>query len=347
MGESAKLMRRLSHIARMCQPGQVRSMATSSSTVPECMRPLRYFFDVHGFVVLRGLLSGAEVGSLNSAVDANEPRFKERPADLRNSKLHSFQGDGVTGRKDAGDMLMWDKPHCDPFRSLLAHPSLVPLLNMLLGDGYRLDHLPLLIRQQKGAEGFDFHGGAVGAEGVFNDEIEYKVRPGPAGEPRIMNKLVNVAFALTHTRPGDGGFVIYPGSHKAHFPMPEKIANLDQGWSDLVHTPVLAPGDVVVFSEATAHGALPWCAEHERRSLFFRFSPATSAYGRGYTDIFSRSLLDALTPAQAAVLQPPFHTRLDRPVLRSNGANVEKVIATPRGDLKKNFDQNVFGTEYF
>jgi hypothetical protein len=242
---------------------------------------------------------------------------------------------------------MWDKPHCDPFRSLLAHPSLVPRLNMILGDGYRLDHLPLLIRQRKGAEGFDFHGGAIGAEGGFNDEIEYKVAPGPGGEPRIMNKLVNVAFALTDTNPGDGGFVVYPGSHKAHFPMPEKVANLEEGFAEFAHTPVLEAGDVVVFSEATAHGALPWSGEQERRSLFFRFSPATSAYGRGYGDIFSKSLLEDLTPAQAAVLQPPFHTRLDRPVLRSNGTTVKAIVGSPRADEKKDFDKEVFGAEYF
>ena len=36
-------------------------------------------------------------------------------------------------------------------------------------------------------------------------------------------------------------------------------------------------GDCVVFSEATTHGALPWSAAHERRSLIVRYCPGNNA----------------------------------------------------------------------
>ena len=52
-------------------------------------------------------------------------------------------------RMDLGGMLTWDPPDCDVFRSILAHPRPVPHLRALLGDGYRMDHLPLLITQTK------------------------------------------------------------------------------------------------------------------------------------------------------------------------------------------------------
>ena len=39
---------------------------------------------------------------------------------------------------------------------MLAHPRLVPYLHELVGPGYRLDHNPLLIMQDPGAEGSEY-----------------------------------------------------------------------------------------------------------------------------------------------------------------------------------------------
>ena len=79
------------------------------------------------------------------------------PRQLRNTKVGSpLSGDGSTGRRDLGGMLEWNDGEL--FRSVLAHPKLVPYFHLLLGTGYRMDHLPLLISQSKGAEGFSLHG---------------------------------------------------------------------------------------------------------------------------------------------------------------------------------------------
>ena len=50
-----------------------------------------------------------------------------------------------------------------------------------------------------------------------------------------------------------------------------------------------------------------------------------------------------LTEAEAAVLQPPFHARLDRTTLRDDGT----AELVPREDYKKAFDKQVFGKNYF
>ncbi len=52
---------------------------------------------------------------------------------------------------------------------MLALPTLIPFLNAVVGPGYRLDHLPLTIIQRPGAEGFDFHGGAIASSGAWNE----------------------------------------------------------------------------------------------------------------------------------------------------------------------------------
>ena len=69
--------------------------------------------------------------------------------------------------------------------------------------------------------------------------------------------------------------------------------------------PCPAAGDVLLFSEATTHGTLPWASDTERRTALFRFAPANSAYGRSYLEGMA-DMVD-LTPEEKAVLQPPFN----------------------------------------
>jgi hypothetical protein len=73
-------------------------------------------------------------------------------------------------------------------------------------------------------------------------------------------------------------------------------------------------------------------------------------YGRGYLEI-DPALLEGMTDAQRAVLQPPYATRLERPVLASGGdasssAGVHVQIRQ-RSEAKKQFDTQLFGTKYF
>jgi hypothetical protein len=64
--------------------------------------------------------------------------------------------------------------------------------------------------------------------------------------------------------------------------VPPDLADLaDPELASLVVQPALSPGDLLVFSEPTLHGTLPWAAEHQRRTCIYRFAPAGSAYGRG------------------------------------------------------------------
>jgi hypothetical protein len=67
---------------------------------------------------------------------------------LRNAKAGGmFSAAGA--RMDMGGMLHWQSPHCDLFRNVLAHPRLLPVMHTLLGQGYRLDHQPIVIAQEK------------------------------------------------------------------------------------------------------------------------------------------------------------------------------------------------------
>ena len=99
----------------------------------------KYLFDVHGYLVIEGALSPQEVAAANAAVDHHADAISIRPNDLANG---STTLRGTTGRGDLGGMLTWDKPHCDVFRQMIAHPRLMPYLEELLGSGPRLDLAP-------------------------------------------------------------------------------------------------------------------------------------------------------------------------------------------------------------
>ena len=81
-----------------------------------------------------------------------------------------------------------------------------------------------------------------------------------------------------------------------------------------------------------------------RRTVIYRFAPAGSAYGRGYLPTWPAEALDGMTEAQAAVMQAPFHPRMNRTYVNENG---EAVAAKPREAFKTEFDERVFGTTYF
>ena len=95
-----------------------------------------------------------------------------------------------------------------------AHPHPIPdsrnaLLGLgrpgLCGEGYRLDHQPLLIVQDGDSEGFNLHGGPVKdrdghAAGAFNPELQYRCVNG-----QQWTSLLAISVQLCDHNPGDGG----------------------------------------------------------------------------------------------------------------------------------------------
>ena len=253
----------------------------------------RYLFDLNGFIIVRNVFTVDEIAQANAAIDARSERIVERKGDLRlgGNKGDPLAGDGVTGRADLGGMLEWPAPDRDLFRSVLTHPKLVPYYHALVGEAYRMDHLPLLIQQAPGADGFVFHGGKMNDDGTWCDELAYHWNQG-----RMYNRLLAASVALTRTEPGDGGFCVVRGS-PGRTSRARPVRSAVRGTPRLVDNPGLEPGDVLFFTEASTHGTLPWSAEHTRRAALYRFAPATSAYGRAYLTQAHWGGMDDLTDA--------------------------------------------------
>ena len=122
----------------------------------------KYLFDLNGFIIVRNVLSSEEVKAANAAINRHEDQFIERSdPSLRNAVEGTALYGSGPGRKDLGRVLEWGSEDSKVFKSILAHERLLPFYHGLLGKGYRMDHLPFVIRQDMGGEGFQLHGGTI------------------------------------------------------------------------------------------------------------------------------------------------------------------------------------------
>ena len=72
---------------------------------------------------------------------------------------------------------------------------------------------------------------------------------------------------------------------------------------------VCKAGAAAIFTEAVTHGTLPWTADHPRRSVMTRYTAGNLAYVPAY------EMPEWANERQRAVMEKPYHNRLDRPVL--------------------------------
>jgi hypothetical protein len=254
---------------------------------------LKYLFDLNGYLHLKQVLTPEEVASLNAGID--------RHADQMQAIDRSLIGEssalgGTSRRKDLGGMLDWERPYCEPFRRLLVHPTIKPILEGVLGTGYRLDHGPGLIAMDKGCEGGTLHGGGIERRDI--SEV-YFFKGG-----RIFTGLTVVEYLLADEGPGDGGVAVVPGSHKANLACPRDMLLWEKHREHVLEINGKA-GDAIIFTETLTHGTLPWTADHERRALLYKFSPGTLAYGSGPHDVAYADYIDDMAEDERAVMEAP------------------------------------------
>ena len=309
-------------------------------------RCLQDLFDLNGFLIVRNVLSSAEIAACHDAIDKHmdEAIARDDPS-LRNAVKGSPMYGSGPPRLDLGGIFEWGEIDSKVFKSVLAHPRLVPLFHGFLGKGYRLDHIPFVLMNNKGGEGFQLHGGTVDCtSGEYNHNLAYNCHNG-----NIRSTLLGCNVMLVDHNPGDGGFCVVPGSHKSNFKMPPGMVD-GLAHNEYIIQPSTKAGDVVLFSEGTVHGAMGWTSNTQRRCALYRFAPATMAYGRSYfqddeteSTSWPSKFYDDLDDAQKSVLEPPYANRLDRPNIKEDGS----VELTQRSERKRRHDKDVFKTKYF
>jgi ectoine hydroxylase-related dioxygenase (phytanoyl-CoA dioxygenase family) len=247
----------------------------------------RYRFDRQGYLVVEDAIDADTVSELNRLIDERDPPEPTL--------------DPGSGRRLNG-FLEWGQPFCD----LLDHDRILPILGELLGDGFRLDHY-YGIYLRKGAEPLGLHGGGT----PFEPEEFYHVHDGD-----LYSGLVVVTWNLRDSGPASGGFCCIPGSHKANYETPDWLAEAvgEADHPDDLPPDVVVPdapaGSLSIFTEALTHGTAPWVADHQRRSLLYKYSPGHESWVDSYPT--PPETVD-LTARQEKLFEPPYVP--DRPSL--------------------------------
>jgi hypothetical protein len=92
------------------------------------------------------------------------------------------------------------------------------------------------------------------------------------GTKSIYCDLFTAFLYLTDVRPGDGGLVVIPGSHKSEFYYPkENPYPLDMHGAVTV---TVNAGDFIIMPLRLVHGAHKWRpTDRDRRMMFYTFGP--------------------------------------------------------------------------
>ena len=232
----------------------------------------RYLYDLRGYLVLEQVLDAQQLEQMHREMD--EHGVKDPDNNPNRSRFGGFLGWG------------------ENWRGLIDHPRLVPVLEELLGEGFRLDHAyGMAARASVAPTGENLHHHA----GMFAHGCYYTTHG-----PQMHNGLIVVSYALVDMDESTGGFCCIPGSHKATYPTPEQYTRIQD--NPLLASPPLKAGDALIFCEALTHGTRAWIdREHERRTVLIKYCP-------GYMQWAKKPMsaeVDGLTDRQRQILSGP------------------------------------------
>lgn len=235
---------------------------------------LKFAFDVQGHAHLRGALTPDEM--------AQYARWIDEAHNIDIAALNAAQPERLRHQLNRPISRILD---ADPrFACFLDHPAVAPLLIECLGRDYRhLDNE--LYFTYPGYEGGGWHRG---------------VNAHPTGhvvDHRFICPMVKVFYCLSDVGPGEGEFVVVPGSHRAQFKVDMK------GRVDLPAQHIfddVKAGDVIVFNEALLHNGRPNSSQKTRKTIIINFGREDAGAWPGYEP--AAATLEAVTPRQRAIL---------------------------------------------
>ena len=234
---------------------------------------LNFTFDVQGYLHLRGALSAPEV--------AEQRALMEQAQD---TNIATLNADNPAATKDQLNRPLSRFIDADPhFARLLDHPAVEPLMREFLGQDYRHIDNDLFYTYP------DFAGG----------HWHRGVRAHPTGhvvDGQFICPMVKIFYCLTDVGPGEGEFVVVPGSHKAQFEI--DITRVDLPGQHCFDD--VAAGDVIIFNEALLHNGRPNPSTKTRQTLIINCGRADAGVWPGYAPL--PATLEALTWRQRAIM---------------------------------------------
>jgi hypothetical protein len=240
----------------------------------------KYLFDLQGYVVLNGVLPGAYVDECNRILEVLEEASPgQYPEGVVQSKARTN-----------AELYLSNILQADPLlHRLIDVPEVIDVVREVSRGLFRLNHAYSISHWGDGYT--RLHMGAV----PIHPKAAYTCANG-----QIFSLLTKAAFPIRNHSIDDGCFAVIPGSHKANFERP---------WGDhpdqnppLVAIPA-KPGDVIVFTEALAHGSVINVSGRTRRTIYCCYSVG---YMPDWTKLhltFSQSFLNQVSPERREILR--------------------------------------------
>lgn len=257
----------------------------------------KFFFDLRGYLLLKGSLSKRDVADINAAIDALLPM---QPGEW-NGYVH-----GHSYGDDEGLNLQQIYEGGEPFERLIDHPSWIDKVKTFVGGAGTFDyhHGPLFIDEcfasiRGPGQAIGLHSGAH--ERTKRTQFRYHDGEFHCGQ-------INVLMALTDIGEGDGATMVIPGSHKSNFSHPdlEKYQmRSDEPYVDKVEGAIeihMDAGDAILFVDCIAHGSAKRVNPGDRRIIVFRYGPSWGNFRHGYR--VSDELVARLTPERLRIVRP-------------------------------------------
>ena len=234
----------------------------------------QYLYDLQGYLVFEDVLGKDEVATINQLLDehlTNLPEDRPGKTQGKAGKYNTYRFGMAGGSYASGPgFLDWGKPLVD----LIEHPLIMEIMRMQLGDCFRLDRI-FGMQMQKGMKAGKLHAD-YGASEPFARAEPGKYYPQPGFQ--ALHGFGVAALSLTDSGPETGGLCLIPGSHNSHFKLPDQVRG--EKYSKIVICPRAPAGSMVFFSEATTHGTAAWTADHERRSLLYKYCASQLTWSR-------------------------------------------------------------------
>ena len=244
----------------------------------------KWHFDIQGYLVQRNAVSPEDVaGMLRLADEWHALEDGELPPPL------STYRDAST--KPTSPRSIFQAEYVDEvFERLVLNREIMQVV-LVLTDNCPQHAGTGLARNTRETDDLPFHGGVSG--GIHHPANDYQAA-------RIFATFLNAGVSLVDV-PAGTGFVCIPGSHKAHFPKPDRVTIYDG--PPLVANPAVRAGDAVLFTEALCHGARGWTEENPRTTAFVRYTTSYASWSPGggpmeeYRDRISPDLYELKKPA--------------------------------------------------
>lgn len=252
-----------------------------------------FMFDLKGYLILKKALEPELLDTLNKEFDAF-PDI-ERGQWYRNAQ-----------RRDYTDTVGYELHQCvevgGPFERLIDHPSWIEYARLFCGTGDAMTNRLFVDETVATARGPGGHHPvhAGGYQVTLRNGYNYVHGVFRCGQ-------INIIAALTDVGPGDGPTMLIPGSHKSNFPHPH-ADQYDYARGDRMddlegaEPAYMEAGDALLFVDAVMHGGASRTNPGERRIVLTRYGPSFGGTRYGYR--YSQELIDRLTPARRAILQP-------------------------------------------